>query len=353
MGKLPRSKCFFDVQIGDNQAGRIVFELFNDAVPKTAENFRCLCTGEKGNGRMTNKPLHYKGTRLHRVVKKFMIQGGDFQFGNGKGGESIYGGTFEDEGFPYKHDKPFLLSMANRGKNTNGSQFFITTNIASHLDGVHVVFGQVISGQDVVSDIENNPVEDKTWNKPAVPIVIVDCGELPPDLVEEDKRKKKKKKKDVSNSSMSDSDEDASSKKKKKKKHKKAKKHKKSKDIEKEEPKSDGEKEEDEEGEIECSVKPGEVPEIPKLNYLSRDRREREDRERGDDDGQRDRVRREREVTSRRFISSSGRQVKGRGTLRYRTPSPRRRRSRSRSYTPPHWRYAESRTHVRHDSARH
>lgn len=138
-----RIRCFFDVTLGSLPAGRIVFELYPDITPKTCENFRALCTGEKGLGKTTEKPLHYKGVIFHRVVKDFMIQSGDFSAGTGVGGESIYGGTFEgtslsvasllfpipvllsDENFTLKHDKPFLLSMANRGKSTNGSQFFM------------------------------------------------------------------------------------------------------------------------------------------------------------------------------------------------------------------------------------
>ena len=148
-------RCFFDISISDIRVGRVVFQLFTDSAPKTCENFRSLCTGDSGIGQTTEKPLHYMGTVFHRVVKDFMIQGGDFVNGNGTGGESIYGGTFPDEGdlSKMKHDRPFLLSMANRGKDTNGSQFFITTAPAPHLDGLHCVFGQVVSGKEVIREV--------------------------------------------------------------------------------------------------------------------------------------------------------------------------------------------------------
>ncbi|RAL10357.1 peptidylprolyl isomerase [Aspergillus homomorphus CBS 101889] len=169
-----RPRVYFDIQIGEQKAGRIALELFNDVVPKTAENFRALSTGEKGVGKQ-GKPLSFKGSIFHRVIKQFMIQGGDFTAFNGTGGESIYGEKFPDENFDLKHDRPFLLSMANSGPGTNGSQFFITTVPTPHLDGKHVVFGEVINGKSVVRKIENMPTQA---DKPATDVTIVDCGEL-------------------------------------------------------------------------------------------------------------------------------------------------------------------------------
>ncbi|XP_018591505.1 peptidyl-prolyl cis-trans isomerase D [Scleropages formosus] len=168
-------RVFLDIDVGGERVGRVVLELFADVVPKTAENFRALCTGEKGDGPATGKPLHFKGCPFHRIIKKFMIQGGDFSNQNGTGGESIYGEKFEDENFHYKHDREGLLSMANSGPNTNGSQFFITTVPTSHLDGKHVVFGQVLKGMGVVKILEAVETKEDT---PVEPCIIADCGEL-------------------------------------------------------------------------------------------------------------------------------------------------------------------------------
>ncbi|MDM8543302.1 peptidylprolyl isomerase [Desulfococcaceae bacterium HSG9] len=160
-------KVFLDVQIGEEAAGRIVIELFADVTPKTAENFRQLCTHQQGFG--------FKGSGFHRVIPQFMIQGGDFTNHNGTGGKSIYGHKFPDENFKLKHTEPGILSMANAGPNTNGSQFFITTVKTGWLDGKHVVFGKVTDGLEVVKKIE---AVGSGSGRPQKKVTIVDCGQL-------------------------------------------------------------------------------------------------------------------------------------------------------------------------------
>jgi cyclophilin family peptidyl-prolyl cis-trans isomerase len=164
---MARPTVFFDIEIDGKPAGRITVSLFDDIVPKTAENFRALCTNEKGFG--------FKGSSFHRVIPNFMLQGGDFTNHNGTGGKSIYGNKFPDENFQLKHDRPFLLSMANAGPNTNGSQFFITTVVTNWLDGKHVVFGEVTEGSELVKQIEElGSNSGSTRGK----ITISDAGQL-------------------------------------------------------------------------------------------------------------------------------------------------------------------------------
>ncbi|MGW0913256.1 peptidylprolyl isomerase [Streptomyces sp. NPDC002784] len=163
------TKVYFDITINDEPAGRINFNLFDDVVPKTAENFRALATGEKGFG--------YAGSSFHRVIPEFMLQGGDFTAGNGTGGKSIYGEKFADENFKLKHDRPGLLSMANAGPNSNGSQFFITTVVTGWLDGKHVVFGEVAdeTSMELVKKIESLGSQGGT---PSAKVTISASGQL-------------------------------------------------------------------------------------------------------------------------------------------------------------------------------
>lgn len=161
---------FFEIQIGDDYVGKIVFEMIDDVVPRTCENFRVLCS--KGFNRGEDAP--YKGTTFHRIIKDFMIQGGDFTNHDGSGGYSIYGNKFEDESFELKHNQPGILSMANAGPNTNGSQFFICTEPSPHLDGKHVVFGIVKKGYDVIEKLNN--VQTNNDDRPTQPCKIINCG---------------------------------------------------------------------------------------------------------------------------------------------------------------------------------
>nr|XP_025039162.1 NK-tumor recognition protein isoform X4 [Pelodiscus sinensis] len=392
MGAQDRPQCFFDIEInrepdtiiptagvqmgvdnplspntdevqhvnmapnGGSPVGRIMFQLFSDVCPKTCKNFLCLCSGEKGIGKTTGKKLCYKGSTFHRVVKNFMIQGGDFSEGNGKGGESIYGGYFKDENFVLKHDRAFLLSMANRGKHTNGSQFFITTKPAPHLDGVHVVFGLVISGFEVIEQIEN--LKTDTASRPYADVRVIDCGVL---VTKSAKNVLEKKRKVSAHSEASDSSSSSStssessseseienerSKRRKRKRRTKTKQSRKRRREEKkkEEPSHSDKSDVNEKKSVDLStkrdkpvVRPEEIPPVPENRFL---------------------LRRDVPVVSiepepilldsapvltdqKPSVSKSGRKIKGRGTIRYHTPPRSRSCSESdddeSSETPPHW----------------
>ncbi|XP_064216165.1 NK-tumor recognition protein isoform X4 [Aotus nancymaae] len=342
-----------------------MFQLFSDICPKTCKNFLCLCSGEKGLGKTTGKKLCYKGSTFHRVVKNFMIQGGDFSEGNGKGGESIYGGYFKDENFILKHDRAFLLSMANRGKHTNGSQFFITTKPAPHLDGVHVVFGLVISGFEVIEQIEN--LKTDAASRPYADVRVIDCGVLATKSVKdvfEKKRKKPAHSEDLDSSSNSSSSSESSSEseieheRSRRRKHKRRPKVKRSKKRRKEassseeprnkhvmSPKGHSERSDtNEKRSVDANakrekpvVRPEEIPPVPENRFL---------------------LRRDMPVVTaepepkipdvapivsdqKPSVSKSGRKIKGRGTIRYHTPPRSRSCSESddddSSETPPHW----------------
>ncbi|XP_018529332.1 NK-tumor recognition protein isoform X2 [Lates calcarifer] len=379
MGVKDRPQCYFDVELNREPVGRIVFQLFSDVCPKTSKNFLCLCTGEKGTGKITGKKLCYKGSTFHRVVKNFMIQGGDFTEGNGRGGESIYGGYFEDENFTLKHDRAFLLSMANRGKDTNGSQFFITTKMAPHLDGVHVVFGLVISGFEVIKKIEG--LKTDSASRPYADVRVMDCGQLITKSANDVLEGKRKRTSHSANSSLnshdsssqlsssveSESESDEKHKHRKHKRHAKSKRSKKKKRESKKEKNTDvlpfkqssverqmPEGENDVEGEKEHGgkrekpvVRPEEIPPVPENRFLlRRDMPSQEDKT--------EIVEKEESSVSadqKPAVSKSGRKIKGRGTMRYHTPTRSKSRSasveeRGSSETPPHWKEEMKRTKV-------
>ncbi|CAH6777574.1 NK-tumor recognition protein isoform X2 [Phodopus roborovskii] len=365
MGAQDRPQCHFDIEINREPVGRIMFQLFSDICPKTCKNFLCLCSGEKGLGKTTGKKLCYKGSTFHRVVKNFMIQGGDFSEGNGKGGESIYGGYFKDENFILKHDRAFLLSMANRGKHTNGSQFFITTKPAPHLDGVHVVFGLVISGFEVIEQIEN--LKTDAASRPYADVRVIDCGVLATKLTKdvfEKKRKKPTHSEDSDSSSNSSSSSESLSESEveqervRKRRQKRRPKVRHTKKRRKERSASEEAKRKrtlSPEGYSERSdvnekrsgdsnakrekpvVRPEEIPPVPENRFLLRR------------DMPAVAVEPEPNIPDvapvvsdqKPSVSKSGRKIRGRGTIRYHTPPRSRSHSESEdedsSETPPHW----------------
>ncbi|XP_015249666.1 PREDICTED: NK-tumor recognition protein isoform X1 [Cyprinodon variegatus] len=368
MGVKDRPQCYFDVELNREPVGRIVFQLFSDVCPKTSKNFLCLCTGEKGTGKVTGKKLCYKGSTFHRVVKNFMVQGGDFTEGNGRGGESIYGGYFEDENFILKHDRAFLLSMANRGKDTNGSQFFITTRMAPHLDGVHVVFGLVISGFEVIKKIEK--LKTDSASRPYADVRVVDCGQLITKSANDVLEGKRKRTSSLNSNELSDFSSSESESEEKLKYQKRLAKHKQSKKKRKEgkkvkktdkvtpkqrsaeketvggESKPDEEKEQAGKREKPV-VRPEEIPPVPENRFLLR--RDMPTQE------EKTEVLEKQETgppaEQKPAVTKSGRKIRGRGTIRYHTPTRSKSRStsveeRGGSETPPHWKVETKRTKV-------
>ncbi|KAG9471990.1 NK-tumor recognition protein [Eleutherodactylus coqui] len=366
MAEKARPQCFFEVEINREPIGRIVFQLFSDVCPKTCTNFLCLCTGEKGIGKVTGKKLWYKGSTFHRVVKSFMIQGGDFSEGNGKGGESVFGGYFKDENFMLKHDRAFLLSMANRGKHTNGSQFFITTRPAPHLDGVHVVFGLVISGFEVIEQIEN--LKTDAASRPYADVRVIDCGILGSKSTKDGKVKaatsapaesnsssKSSSPSSSSESSSSESEAEVEKNKKRKRKRKTKVKHAKRRrkegrrEVKEEKPQSHHSAHSEKNGTAEDKdsgtkrdkpvVRPEEIPPIPENRFLLRKDAPMNNPEL---EQKASPVIPEMNEQAKGCITKSGRKIRGRGTIRYHTPPRSRSRSessgeRESSETPPHW----------------
>uniref|UniRef100_A0AAV2L3U4 peptidylprolyl isomerase n=1 Tax=Knipowitschia caucasica TaxID=637954 RepID=A0AAV2L3U4_KNICA len=370
MGGKDQPQCYFDVELNREPVGRIVFQLFSDVCPKTSQNFLWLCTGEKGTGKTTGKKLCYKGSTFHRVVKNFMIQGGDFTDGNGKGGESIYGGYFEDENFTLKHDKAYLLSMANRGKDTNGSQFFITTHTAPHLDGVHVVFGSIISGFEVIKKIEG--LKTDSASRPYADVRVVDCGQLITKSANDVLENMEKEESIYTDSlhvpdpphtpsleSKSENDNNANNQSKLKKVVKSRQVKKRRNNLKKDHVKKQSmqstqqeEIESEEEKELfskreKLVLRPEDIPQVPENRFLlRRDMPPKKSKPKIPEKSE-DTVSSEQKPS----VSKSGRKIKGRGTMRYHTPTRSKSRSvsveeRGSSETPPHWKEEMNRTTV-------